>query len=453
MKPAFLLILLAACAPAAPPADPPDDPEVPDDGPAILRSPAEAVDLDPADDVVRVALEAAPHTFEVAGRSVDGWAYNGQVPGPTIRLRRGQRLEVVLRNALPDPTTIHWHGLHVPFAMDGAGAMTDPVPPGGTFTYSFDVDQVGTFWYHPHFDTARQVDLGLYGAIVVEDPDDPPVDAEIVAVLDAWDERSDRDEHHGLDGAHATVTVNGLVDPVLPVPAGSAIRFRWINAANVAYVGVRADGLRTIGGDQGLLAAPRDGVEVLTPGDRADADLVVEAPVDVEALPWSAYGGQVASPPRRLFRVVPDGDAGGSEPPAWSFDGALPAADPPYTDLTYVLHGDPTTGDWRINGERFPDVTPYALPLDARAIVEVRNLSATNHPFHLHGHAFELLSRDGVAPAVREVHDTLDVAVHETVRLALVADNPGSWMLHCHILPHAEGGMMTMLDVGESPHD
>jgi FtsP/CotA-like multicopper oxidase with cupredoxin domain len=152
--------------------------EASSDGRPRVRSPAEAVDEAPDDaEIVRVSLIAAPY-----GR---GWAYNQQVPGPTLRLVVGQTLEVRFSNDLPDPTTIHWHGLHVPFEMDGATWMHDPIPPGGEFLYTFRVDQPGTFWYHPHFDTARQVDLGLYGAIVVEDPQEPPVDHELVAILDS----------------------------------------------------------------------------------------------------------------------------------------------------------------------------------------------------------------------------------------------------------------------------
>lgn len=419
-----------------------------------LRSPAEAPDLAPDDpERVQVELTAAPHSFEVAGQAVEGWAYNAQVPGPTLRLTRGQILEVTLHNALTDPTTIHWHGLHVPFEMDGATWMHDPVQPGQSFTYSFIVDQVGTFWYHPHFDTARQVDLGLYGAIVVDDPDEPEVDLDVVAILDAWAEIDDRDDHHGLDGTSPLLTVNGARDPILEAPPGSVARIRWINAANLAYAGIRSEGMTVIAGDQGLLAAPRHGEVLLTPGERAETEHLLGEAVEILGDPWSLYGGRTPGPVQRLLTVEPSEVREAPQSPAWAFSGLPPTPDPLSTDLVYVLQGDPMTQDWRINGERFPDITPFHLDLDAEAILEVRNLSGSEHPFHLHGHAFEVLSRDGVAPPYREIVDTVNVRLFESLRLRLVADNPGSWMVHCHILPHADQGMMTILGVGDGPHE
>ena len=112
-----------------------------------------------------------------------------------------------------------------------------------------------------------------------------------------------------------------------------------------------------------------------------------------------------------------------------------------------VLSGSARTGAWFISGERFPDVTVEELALGADVVVEVRNLSASEHPFHLHGHDFEVLSVDGIPPELRLVEDTINVRVHQRVRLRLLADNPGDWMAHCHILPHADEGMMTVLRV------
>jgi FtsP/CotA-like multicopper oxidase with cupredoxin domain len=138
------------------------------------------------------------------------------------------------------------------------------------------------------------------------------------------------------------------------------------------------------------------------------------------------------------------------EPPApldWPFDGAAPTADPGWSDIVYALHGDPHTGEWTINGELFPDITIETLPLDVWALIELRNISQTAHPFHLHGQTFEVLNIDGDTPAYRSLEDTINVAPYTIVRLGLLPDNPGDWMAHCHILPHAHG-MMTVLHVG-----
>ena len=115
--------------------------------------------------------------------------------------------------------------------------------------------------------------------------------------------------------------------------------------------------------------------------------------------------------------------------------------------MRYVFQGDEQTGQWRINGEAFPDVTIETLPEGVPAVIEVRNLSATEHPFHLHGMSFEVLSVDGVPPDQRTIQDTVNIGIRQTLRILVPADNVGDWMAHCHILPHAEGGMMTVLRV------
>lgn len=427
-----------------------------------LTSPAEAEDLDPAPDVVRVTLRAAPHAFEVGGELVEGWAYEQQVPGPTIRAKRGDTLIVTLDNQLPDPTSIHWHGLHVPFAMDGAVWQGQaPVPPGETFEYTFTLEQAGTYWYHPHVDTHRQVDLGLYGVIVIEDPDDPPADRELVLVLDAWAEHDEREgggghlvarpdldaqrPRHGIDEL-PDWTVNGLLDPVFPASAGESIRVRVVDVANAGYLELAWPGLRRIAGDQGLLAAP-DEHALLVPGDRSEFEWSIAAGFDVALVPWSLLGAPALADATRLFEVVVDAPGDAPAPLPFAFDGAAPSDDPGTTEVLYAFHGDPHTGQWTINGELWPDITMQSVALGQWSVLELRNISQTAHPFHLHGHAFELLSVDGEAPPLRTIEDTLDVAPYSIVRVGLLPDNPGEWMAHCHILPHAEGGMMTMLAV------
>lgn len=430
--------------------DVPDLP-APDERPE-LRSPAEAEDLDPAPGVVRVSLTAAPHSFEVAGEIVEGWAYNGQVPGPTIRVQRGDTLIVEFHNGLEDSTTIHWHGLHVPFAMDGVTWQGEAIGPGEDFVYTFEVDQAGTYWYHPHVDTDRQVDLGLYGVIVAEDPADPVPDRELVVVFDSWgeyalDEANDAD-HHGLDGAKLEWTANGLVDPVFPALAGERIRVRMVDVANAGYLDLTWPDLRHIGSDQGLLPAlSQPASVVLAPGDRMDAEWRIADGFDVVGLPYSLLGAPAIDDEVRLFEVGVEAPGAPGAALEYPFDGAPPTPDPGWTDIVYAFHGDPHTGKWTINGELFPDITMQMLPIGVWSVIELRNISQSAHPFHLHGHAFEVLTVDGEAPEFRVFEDSFDVAPYSIVRLGLLPDNPGEWMAHCHILPHVEGGMMTMLMV------
>lgn len=418
----------------------------------VLSSPAEAEDLDPDPDRVRIELSAAPFDYEVDGEPVEGWAYNGQIPGPTIRLKRGDTLTVNFTNELDNPTTVHWHGLHVPFEMDGVAWMGAPVLPGEQFEYSFTVDQAGTYWYHPHVDTDRQLDLGLYGAIVVEDPDEPLVDRELVVLFDSWGEfEADNDQdggHHGLDGSQLEWTANGLVDPVFPATAGERVRVRTINVANAGYVELEWPQMRQIASDQGLLPELEQPASVvLAPSDRADGEWLMSAGFEVLALPHSLLGVPTFGETERLFEVVVEDEGPAPDPLDWPFSGELPTPDPGWTDIIYVFHGDPHTGKWTINGELFPDITIETLPRDEWAVIELRNISQTAHPFHLHGMAFEVLSVDGEVPEFRVIEDSFDVAPYSIVRLGLLPDNVGDWMAHCHILPHVEGGMMTVLRV------
>lgn len=433
------------------------------------------------DDIARFTLRAAYATVDVPAAALSGdaphgdaaatavptlaMAYNGQVPGPTLRVRRGQRVVVELDNALDVPTTIHWHGVRVPWAMDGATWKQDPVPPGGTFVYDFVATDAGTFWYHPHFDTDRQVDRGLFGALVVEDPDEPVADADLVFVFDTWGESDpdapaapDAHAHaqahgHDVDDRGRRWLVNGELDPTVTLQGGTVARARFVNASNSGYLALAWPDMAVIATDQGLLAG-RHAPErlLLAPGDRAEAEWRVgEAGFTVTHAPYTLHGGDLALPEERLLAVAVDGPAPAPPGLDWPFSTAPPTPDPGHTDAVWVFHGSDHTDAWRINGERFPDVTPVDLDLGQVAVLEVRNLSATEHPFHLHGHVFEVLSVDGVPPGQRLVEDTVNLPLYGAVRLLLHADNPGEWMAHCHILPHAHG-MMTLLRVTPPVH-
>lgn len=439
MKRLLGLLLLTGCPSAS---DVAPDPTPAPVGPRMVASPAEPEDLDPAEDVLHVELVAAPTDDALVGQP--GYAYNGQVPGPTLRARVGDTLVVDLQNDLPTPTTIHWHGVHVPWVMDGVPWMMEPVPPGGSTTITFPLEQAGTFWYHPHFDTASQVDLGLYGVLVVEDPSEPAVPDAVLVFDDAGEEEA-AGTHTHADDLPDRWLVNGVAGGVLEAPDGEPLRARLVNASNIAYLALRWPGMRVLAHDQGLLPAlEQPDVLILAPGDRAEVEWLVTGELAVQAGPFSLHGGDAGGEPETVLTV-----RGGAAPAAaaWPFVPRDPPQDPGRTDVRYVFQGDGE--QWMINGETFPDVTIPSLPLDAETVLEVRNVSPTRHPFHLHGHSFEVLS-DGDGPATTyRLEDTIDVGIREVVRLRLVADNPGDWMVHCHLLPHADQGMMTVLRVLE----
>ena len=419
---------------------------------AEFVTPAGAEDLDSDLNTVSVVLRAAPHTFEVGGRSVEGFAYNGQVPGPTIYAKRGDRITVEFHNDLETPTTLHWHGLHVPIEMDGVVWQRDPVFPGESFTYSFVVNQTGTYWYHPHFDTLRMMDLGLYGALVIEDPSEPAVDEDLVMVFDSWAEHEPREGvmHHGeVDGKERLWTVNGVETPTLTASGGEVVRARIINVSNGGFLHLRWPEMEIIARDQGLLAAMDTPDSVLLgPGDRVEGIFRVgQSGFDLVTLPYTVLGGSALGEPRTLMKVQVEEGAAPSEFPSFVFSGAAPEVDSSSPDVTYVLSGSAFLGAWMINGETFPDVTVEEVDQNEPVVIEVRNLSDSEHPFHLHGYGFEVLSRNGIPPAWKTVEDTINLKIYDTVRLKIDGKNPGDWMAHCHILPHQAGGMMTVLRV------
>jgi FtsP/CotA-like multicopper oxidase with cupredoxin domain len=252
-------------------------------GPVVHAPPADALGAytrayeaavpEPAGTVVSVVMEAREAEWEFTpGRATRAWTFNGQVPGPTIEARVGDVLEVRLTNRLPEPTTMHWHGLRLPAPMDGTDMVQRPVAPGETFTYRFRLLDAGTFWYHPHTHETVQMERGLYGALVVRGPDEPVLDADRVLVLDdvlldddgqveppgGWVER-----HNGREGN--TRLVNGRQEPVLTMSAGQVERWRIVNASSARYVRLSIGGrpFRIIGTDGGLIPAPVTATEVL----------------------------------------------------------------------------------------------------------------------------------------------------------------------------------------------
>ena len=263
--------------------------------------PREAV----ASGVVRTFdLVAAPAKVTVGeGRTLDVWAYNGTVPGPTFRVRLGETLRVRFKNELPQPTTVHWHGVRVPNGMDGVPGLTQPaVQPGGSFTYEFTPKDAGTFWFHPHVRSSEQVARGLYGVLVVEDREPPPYTRDVVWVLDDWLLGEDGqifpefNTPHDLahDGRWGNlVTVNSRTDTLLPARSGDRIRLRLLNSANgrvfapeLAPADAHVDA-QVIAVDGTYLRAPVPlaGFEV-APGNRLDLDVRVQAGASVRVALW-----------------------------------------------------------------------------------------------------------------------------------------------------------------------
>jgi FtsP/CotA-like multicopper oxidase with cupredoxin domain len=423
------------------------------------------IDLNPAPDVLEIELEA--RIAEVAikpGVTTRAWTYNGTLPGPYIRATIGDRLIVHFRNSLPEPTTIHWHGLRVPNDMDGAPGMTQqPVPPGGTFRYEFVLRDAGTYWYHPHVDSSAQVGWGLYGPIVVTDPADSPAwGDDLVLVLSdislddrgqllAKDNGGSFGDLFGREGS--VLLVNGKVRPRLKVRAGKPQRWRFINAARARYYSFFLRGFTRLGGDNGLAArAEKPTRVIIVPGERIDGVLTPAfTPGSVVPLRWRpvdrGYGTAFNRPPEDVMDIetVPDAAVAAPAVPERLREIApidVRGAVEHTLDLT--IASDEGTVEMGINGVPAWKAQPITARIGETHVWTVTNRTPFDHPFHLHGYFFQVMD-DGRVP---EWKDTVNVPVDGTMRLAVRFDErPGMWMYHCHILDHAEVGMMGHLHV------
>lgn len=411
----------------------------------------------PAPSEVVVDLEAREAPWTIApGKTVTGWSYNGQVPGPTIEARVGDTVVVRLTNALREPTTIHWHGLRLPAPMDGTEMTQKAVAPGESFEYRFTVPDAGTFWYHSHTNETEQMERGLYGALVVRGDDEPATDDEQVLVLDdvALDRRGDFAKFNGVMQRHNgrvgdVRLVNGREEPELTIAAGQVERWRIVNAASARYVVLAFGGrpFTMLGTTGGLLEAPVTTTSVLlVPGARVD---IAIGPfeegerIPVESLPYDRHAGggkrasfgtirvgaarpSTASIPERLRSIEPLAPSD-----------ATPNRQVRFNEKLSFRHGM----DFLVNGEAHHNDKPVTV--GELQLWEVLNTSHMDHPFHLHGFFFQVLSENGAPPAFRSWEDTVNLPPRSRVVIAWMPDDrPGNWMYHCHILEHHAAGMM-----------
>jgi FtsP/CotA-like multicopper oxidase with cupredoxin domain len=465
---AMLLFAAPALASSAPSLQPPGW-----DRDLKLR---EAVDLNPDPKVVEINLDARIASVEVApGVRADAWTYDGGIPGPLIRAHVGDRVIVHFTNHLPQPTTLHWHGIRVPIQMDGVPDVSQPaVPTGGTFTYDFVVPDAGLYWYHPHVMSAAQVGFGLSGALLVEDPAEQVgvADETVIVlsdiginehgVLDAPDSGGSTGMAFGREGGY--VLVNGKVRPRLVVRSGAPQRWRIVNAAKSRFFQMDFDGQKftRIGGDGGLLEHPvtLDSL-VIAPGERAD---LVVAPklkpgseLRILSFPFNRGYGSVEFRTAEQLMTLAAADL----PP---YDGVVApqtrrtieplstsGATPVDIEFTLAQRADGTF-EYGINGSPFAKRHPISAKPGETQVWTIVNKTKWSHPFHLHGFFFQVLDEKGNHIEPLEWKDTVNVPLEQTVKLVVrYDDRPGAWMFHCHILDHADGVLMGMVDLGV-PH-
>lgn len=441
----------------------------------------------PVADTAGTVLRPAPATVDLGSRTVSTWAYGSGVPGPQIRVSAGGTVDATLDNGLPRETTVHWHGIRITNPMDGAPGLTQtPVAPGATFRYTFTAPDPGTYFYHSHVGT--QLDRGLHGPLVVENPAEPlAYDHEWVLLIDDWLDGTGTDpdavlanlhDHPGsapsmnstlLGGragmvSHPLHLLNGRTPqaaPVLQGAPGDRVRLRIINAgADTAY--------RVALGGHRLQVTHTDGFPVVPVtvdslligmGERYDALVTLGDGVFPLAAAAEGKGGGA-------FGVVRTA-AGTAPGPTWSLpefgrtlldlgalraDASVDLGSGAAREVRLTLGEGPLGMSWSIgspSGGGLPSASPPRVRVDAGERVRLTFTNATSmwHPVHLHGHTFQVRAPGAGGPR----KDTVNLVPGQTLSVDLVADNPGEWMLHCHNLYHQELGMMASLGYGAAP--
>ncbi len=439
-------------------------------------------------------LTPRPVTLDLGGPIVRTWAYGEHLPGPLLRAKAGDQLRIVVDNQLPTETSVHWHGIALRNDMDGVPGITqDPILAGRRFTYEFTAPDPGTYFYHPH--VGVQLDRGLYGVLLVDDPADTGnYDAEWTVVLDDWIDGTGRTPDQVLtdlsgpgqsaadsggmsgmgdgstDGTGMSGMGEALTSPILGgagdisyphylangrVPAGAEtfhakpgqkVRLRLINAGSdtafrVALAGHQLTVTHTDGYPVRYVSTD---ALIIGMGERFDVE--VTAADGVFPLVASAEGkpGQALAFLRTGAGRSPEATAKPSELNRRVLLGNdLRAADPVRLadrgiDRTHTLTlGGTMSGyRWTINGKAFPKASPLPVTKGQRVRLRMINHSMMFHPMHLHGHTFAS-TRGGARK------DTIIVRPMQTVEVDFDADNPGQWATHCHNIYHAERGMMT----------
>ncbi|WP_200339749.1 multicopper oxidase family protein [Rhodovibrio sodomensis] len=412
------------------------------------------------------------------------WAYNASIPGPIIRVDQGQPFRVRLTNGLSQATTLHCHGLRLRNAMDGVPGLTQsPTAPGETFDYEITAPDAGTFWYHPHYQSSEQVARGLYGLLIVDERDPLPVDREILLVVDDWRVTPqgllDTDSFGSLgDRSHGgrfgnMLTVNGEIRPRFQLRRGERARVRMCNTANARPMTFAFPGHDvTLLALDGQPVAPEEllGAEIaLAPGQRADLLLDCNGPDGSSAQIHEVSTGQAMLAAHLDYADTPLRERAPTSKLALP---ANPLPEPNPLDghvIDLVMEGGAMGGMrqaryqgqmqsmraladagqfWAFNGEIGTLGTSLGTVALGRTVhLTIHNDTAFAHAMHLHGHHFRVIARNGQSVRAEPWRDTELVPRGERLTLAFVADNPGKWALHCHMLEHAASGMMAHFEV------
>jgi len=426
----------------------------------------------------------ADHTIRIESCALDigrgvmikTLAYNGQVPGPLLRLREGVPVRIDVTNASPNSDLVHWHGLAIDSLNDGAMEEGSPmIPAGNTQRYTFTPKPAGTRWYHTHAAAYENLSAGTYsgqfGFLLIEGKEQPArYDQEINLAIHHWEpsfvpmvetmreQSSNMPQTAGSDVGYKYATINahmlGAGEPIR-VKQGQRILLRLLNASATENVVLALPGhsFKIIAMDGNPVPNPKS-VEVLSlaVAERVDAIVEMNAP-GVWVL------GSTLEESRRMGLGIVVEYAGKTGAPVWK--DPLPrewdyaqfgnSAEAPKPDETFVLtfrDNGPLHGAkfdmWTINNKSWPDIEPLKVQQGKRYRLVFRNGSGDQHPMHLHRHTFEVTSISK-KPMSGLMKDVINVMPLDTVEVDFIADNPGDTLMHCHQQLHMDYGFMQLI--------
>jgi len=407
------------------------------------------------------------------------WGYDGEVPGPLLRIKKGEEVKVRLVNRLAQPTSLSWHGVRIANAMDGVAGLTQkPVPPGGSFDYRFTPPDSGLYWYHPHILPwqAEQLSRGLYGVLIVDEPEPPRVDCDMLVVLDDW--KLDKNAQIIGDFGSAAdalgagrigplVTLNSQPAPVIEtLPPLSRVRLRIVSAVNARIMLISFNGVKPW-----ILAVDGQPCDAFEPvrrtipiGPGARFDVMLDLPAEAAAEANLTLRGD-NEPDRVVLAFKTAGEARGLLPPIASLEQnpLLPAAiklqsarkidiviEPiAKSGETPVAHASSRLLYWKLNGvasDGFAPTPLFSVKRGAAVTLGLVNRTGFVQQIHVHGHHMRLLHDldDGWEPYWR---DAVLVPEGKTKHVAFVADNPGKWAIECLMAERQATGMATWFEV------
>ncbi|MDC0612216.1 multicopper oxidase family protein [Vibrio sp.] len=414
----------------------------------------------------------------IPGKKTPILGFDGLIPAPQIRCKQGQPVTIHFTNKLDEPTTIHWHGLRIPIEMDGVPFLSQkPILPGETFTYRFTPPDAGTFWYHPHMNSVKQLGMGLVGLIIVDEAENVHFGQDVSVMLKHW--------HLDQSGSWKSLmiprysarmgtpgewgTVNGQHNPTMVILPKTLTRVRIANVDNtITYpVTVKGTDAWVIAIDGNPIAAPALlSQHKLGPGMRLDIAFV--SPSSGSQIELQYLKGKYPFPLCRF-------DIKGQDPqevvPEQHYIPSLPLNPIPTPDLEnahlidFVFEWEgaltPLNQDgkavpqfWLMNKRAWEGMSMDSIPeplakleLGKTYIFSMKNVTQYHHPIHLHGHTFLVLELDGIKLDSPFHTDTVLLGKNGSAKVAFVANNPGRWMYHCHVIEHMKTGLMGYIQV------